>query len=110
MSPKIAASAITIGIFFFTLIIFKSCNSNPIIGKWKSETSYPFMGKQIEEIEFTNDSEYVLGMKIKVNYEIEGNKIIVNDESGIGTVYEIIDKNTITSNPLGFKTVLKRIN
>lgn len=109
MNPKIAASAITIGIILFSLITLNSCEKNPIIGKWKSETKYPFMGKTVDEIEFTNDSEYAIGMKFKVNYEIEGNKIIVNDESGIGTVYEIIDKNTMTTNALGFKTVLKRI-
>lgn len=110
MNPKIAATTITGAIIIIALLIGKGINGNPIIGKWKSETKYPFMGKSVDEIEFTNDSEYAMGMKFKVTYEIEGNKVIVNDESGIGTVYEVIDKNTMTNNALGFKTVLRRIN
>ncbi len=68
------------------------------------------MGKSVNEMEFTSDSQYALGMKFKVKYEIDGKKIIVTDELGIGTIYEVVDKNTIKSNALGFETILRRIN
>lgn len=107
---KMPTIVITGAIVFIVLVFLKSFNSNPIIGKWRSETNYSFMGKSVNEIEFTNDSEYALGMRFKVNYEIDEKRIIVTDEFGIGTIYEVIDKNTITSNALGFKTVLRKIN
>jgi hypothetical protein len=92
------------------ILLTKISESNPIIGKWRSETNYPFMGKSIDEIEFTDENVYALGMRFKVKYEIDGNRIIVTDEFGIGTIYEVVDRNTIISNVLGFKTVLRRIN
>jgi hypothetical protein len=104
------ATAITGSIVLIIYILIKNIDENPIIGKWRSETNYPFMGKSVNEIEFTKDNEYALGMKFKVKYEIDGNRIIVNDEMGIGTIYEVIDKNTIRSNALGFETTLRRIN
>lgn len=110
MNPKIAASAITLSIFLMSLFFIKGCNKNPLIGKWKSETVFPWNGKATDIIEFTQDSEYITGMKFKVKYEIEGKRVIVTDESGIGAVYEVIDKDTIQSKAFGFNTTLKRIN
>ncbi len=110
MTPKMTATVITGAVVLIIFMFFKSFDSNPLIGKWRSETNYPFMGKSVNEIEFTSDSEYALGMRFKVKYEIDGKRIIVTDEFGIGTIYEVVDKNTITSNALGFRTVLRRIN
>lgn len=99
-----------IGVVAITILILtKLISSNPVIGKWRSETNYSFMGKSVNEVEFTSDSEYALGMRFKVKYEIDGNRVIVTDETGIGTVFEVIDKNTIRSNALGFETILRRI-
>lgn len=90
-------------------IISKLWTSNPIIGKWQSETKIPFMGKMINEIEFTKNRAYSMGIMSNVDYEIDGNKIIVTDGLGIGVVYEIIDKDTMKNNMLGMQTVYKRI-
>lgn len=91
-------------------IISKMWTSNPIIGKWQSETTMPFMGKMINEIEFTKNREYGMGISSEVKYEIDGNKIIVTDAMGIGVVYEMIDKNTMKNNMLGMgETIYKKI-
>ncbi len=100
-----------IGAVILTIfIISKLWTSNPIIGKWQSETTMPFMGKMINEIEFTKDREYGMGMSSEVKYEIDGNKIIVTDGLGIGLVYEMIDKDTMKNNMLGMgETIYRRI-
>jgi hypothetical protein len=96
---------VIIGIF----IISKLWTSNPIIGKWQSETKMPFMGKSVSEIEFTKDKAYSMGMVSNVDYEIDGDKVIVTDEMKIGIVYEMIDKNTMKSNMLGMQTIYRKI-
>ncbi len=90
-------------------IISKVWTSNPIIGKWQSERTMSFIGKSISEIEFTSDSQYALGMKFKVKYEIDEKKIIVTDEFGIGTIYEVIDKETMRTNVFGIETIYRKI-
>ena len=99
-----------IGATFLTIIILsKIWTSNPIIGKWQSETNVSFIGKSIKEIEFTEDREYSIGITSKVKYEIEKNRIIVTDELGIGVIYEILDNNTMRSNAFGMETIYRRI-
>lgn len=100
-----------IGAVIITIfIISKLSTSNPIIGKWRSEKSIPFMGKMINEIEFTKDRAYSMGIVSNVNYEIDDNKIIVTDGMGIGVVYEMIDENTMKNNMLGMgETIYRRI-
>ncbi len=99
-----------IGVAFLAILILpKLWTSNPIIGKWQSETTIPFMGKIVNEIEFTENKEYGRGIVSNVDYEIDGNKIIVTDKSGIGIVYEMIDKDTMRNNMLGMQTIYRRI-
>lgn len=100
-----------IGAMILTIfIISKMWTSNPIIGKWQCETTMPFMGKSINEVEFTENREYGMGISSKVKYEIDGNKIIVTDAMGIGVVYEMIDKNTMKNNILGMgETIYRRM-
>lgn len=96
---------IIISLFFLS----KLWTHNPIIGKWQSETNISFIGKSINEIEFTEDREYGVGITSKVKYEIEKNRVIVTDELGIGVIYEIIDNNTMRSNAFGMETIYRRI-
>lgn len=82
-------------------------NTNPIIGTWRSSKSIPFVGRQT--IQFRPDSVITMGVYSKAKYEVEENTIIVTDSTGIGTVYRVIDKNTIYSETLGIKTVFRRL-
>lgn len=106
------ALIIAIGIFvlmgFIMMIVMSYEKRNPILGKWKSETSFPFMGKIIDRVEFKENSAYMSGMKFDVDYEIDGNKVILKDDTGIGLVYEIIDDKTMKTNAMGFETIYRK--
>jgi len=82
---------------------------NPIIGKWRSEQSIPFMGKLSMEVEYTADREYIGGMSSKVNYEMNGNKVIVTDDTGIGVTFEMINHDTMKTNLFGITNIYRRI-
>jgi hypothetical protein len=109
---KALAIAITIFVLMtlIAMLVMTYNKRNPIIGKWKSETTMPFMGKMINEVEFTNNSVYMSGMKFNADYEIDEKRIILNDDSGIGLVYEIIDDRTMRTNAMGFETIYRKID
>lgn len=66
------------------------------------------MGKMISEVEFTNSSVYLEGIKYDADYEIEGNKVILKDDTGIGMINEIIDDHTMRTNMMGIETIYKK--
>lgn len=91
------------------MVIMNMSFGNPIIGKWRSETAFPYMGKVTNVIVFKKDSVYMEGIEFKVTYDVEEKKVIVKDERGIGTAYEIIDKQTMKSKVMGIESVYKKI-
>ena len=91
----------------FNLYKNNGFNTNPLIGTWVSTTKLPFAGKQ--KIEFRPDGLITMGIYSKAKYDIDGNTVIVTDGTGIGTVYRVVDKDTIYSEALGIKSILKRI-
>lgn len=110
MKPSTVATIVTGAVVLLVAIIvitFKT--SNPIIGVWRSETSFPFMGRVVDSVEFKSDSVYMAGMKFKAQYEVENNQVIVSDEFGIGTIYRFIDSDTMETNMMGIRTVYKRV-
>ncbi|WP_345985983.1 hypothetical protein WCX49_02405 [Sulfurimonas sp. HSL-1656] len=81
--------------------------TNPLIGTWVSATKLPFMGRQ--KIEFRKDSMITMGIYAKVKYDVDGNTVIVHDDSGTGAVYRVVDKNTIFIEAFGIKSIYKKI-
>ena len=81
-------------------------NTNPLIGTWVSTTKLPMFGQQ--KIEFRPDGMITMGAYAKVNYEIDGNTVIVTDNTGTGAVYRVVDKDTIYSEALGIRSVFKK--
>lgn len=104
ITAAIVAVMLTIG-----AIVVNYGNQNPIIGKWKSETSFEFMGKIVDQVEFTSDREYAMGLSSKVTYQVEEHQIIVTDEWGIGVIYEMIDSQTMRTNIFGIETIYRKI-
>jgi hypothetical protein len=96
-----------IPIIIILFSIYNINESNPLIGKWKPITKTIF---STGNIEFTKDKMYFGGIVTNAKYEIEENKVIIIDDMGIGVIYNIIDKNTISENMLGLgKVIYKRI-
>jgi hypothetical protein len=91
------------------MMIMNMSFGNPILGKWRSETVFPHMGKVTNTIEFKKESVSMDGITFKVNYEVKDKKVIVKDKTGIGTIYNIINDHTMKSNVLGIETVYKKI-
>jgi len=102
---------IGIGILIMFFIFMQNGKSptlsnNPILGTWRTNT---LMG--IMEIKFKSDSMEVLGEKSKVKYEINGNTITVFDTNlNIGTTFKIMNKNTIYSEFMSFKSYYKKVD
>lgn len=74
-------------------------------------------GKQLKKvavigtIEFTNDKVMYAGMFEEVEYEVRSNDVLVTDQTGIGTTYKIIDKNTMSIQvPFMGNIIYKRID
>jgi hypothetical protein len=107
------ALAIAITVFMvmalIAMLVMTYNKRNPIIGKWRSETSMPFMGKIVDEVEFTESSVYMSGMKFSADYEIDGKRVILHDDSGIGLVYEIIDDRTMRTSTMGLETIYRKM-
>lgn len=105
----IITAAIVTVMLMIGAIVVNYGNQNPIIGKWQSETSFEFMGKVVDQVEFSSDREYALGLSSKVTYQVEEHQIIVTDEWGIGVIYEMIDKETMRTNIFGIETIYRKI-
>lgn len=112
MQAKKLATMLTgsIMVVIIMLIMNKMDHGNPIIGKWRSETSFPAIGKVINDIEFKEESVYMEGITFKVHYDVQDKKVIVRDEQGIGTEYEIINRHTMKSNVMGIETLYTKID
>lgn len=90
-----------------SVIIYSMNFSNPIIGKWRSEKAIPFMGHQT--IEFTSNRMVMMGITSEVDYEVEGNKVIVTDATGTGIIFKVINDNKIKSELMGLGGIYKRV-
>lgn len=108
-SGPIVAGTVMLIIIMFTMNRTDSTHTNPIIGKWKSETEFPNMGKVMNTIEFTQESVSMEGITFSVHYTVEDKRVIVKDEKGTGTVYKIIDPVTMESESMGIKSVYKKL-
>ncbi|AFL68282.1 hypothetical protein [Sulfurospirillum barnesii] len=79
--------------------------ANPLIGRWRAQTTLGII-----EIEFERDAFSSFGTKHRVSYDVSEQFVLVMDESiKVGSLYKIIDKNTISSEAGGFKTLYKRV-
>lgn len=88
------------------IIMFLNINTNPLIGEWKAnQKSFMGMGK----LKFTKTRMETMGIVSKVEYEVDGNEVIVTDETGTGMTFKIIDKDTIYHELMGIKMTYKRI-
>lgn len=71
-------------------------SGNPLIGRWESK----FMGIVAINYEFTSSSMISSGAKTNVRFEVEGDRVTVYPEGagGIGIIFNVVDKNTLTMN------------
>jgi hypothetical protein len=106
---KLATMLIGSMMVVIIMLLMDNSSKNPIIGKWRSETIFPAMGKVTNIIEFKKDSVEMEGIVYKVHYDVQDKKVIVMDEKGSGTVYEMIDRHTMKSTMMGIETVYKKI-
>lgn len=106
MKSKIIATSLISIIAIIGFIIY-NINSNPLIGKWKSNNR-SLMGTI--KIEFKENKMIFMGIVTKVKYEKDGNEVTVIDDTGTGMIYKIIDSDTIENNLMGLKTIYKRVN
>lgn len=67
-------------------------NTNPLIGKWKPDLP----GFDAMSFEFSSDTMQNGGVRVKVRYEVKDGHIAVYPEgSSVGTVFRVIDSNTM---------------
>lgn len=103
---KIIIPSILAIILVLAIVIF-NMSSNPLVGEWKmTQKSFMGMGK----LKFTSDKMIMMGIVSRVDYEIDGDEVIVTDETGTGMIYKIIDNDTIYSELAGMKMRYKRVN
>ena len=50
-----------------------------------------------------------MGIYAKVKYDVDGDTVIVHDDTGTGAVYRVVDKDTIFIEALGIKSIYKKI-
>jgi len=86
---------------------FSGCfDSNPLIGKWRATKKV----MMIRNIEFTKDKAIASGMFEEVEYDVQDNQVLVTDQMGIGSIYKIIDNNTISVQvPMMGTLIYKRV-
>ena len=109
---KPLAKKLIIGIVFALIVGFlgkytleQTLFYNPLLGTWRTHTT---MG--IREIVFERGSMTSFGTKNSVTYDIKEKEVVVMDTSlQLGTLYTIIDKDTITTQMGKSKTLYKRV-
>lgn len=107
---KLATMLIGSMMVVIIMLLMDDSPKNPIIGKWRGETIFPAMGSVTNDIEFKKDSVEMEGIVYHVHYDVQDKKVIVSDEKGSGTVYEMIDRHTMKSSVMGIETVYKKID
>ena len=76
----------------FIALLFSGCfETNALIGKWQAADKRMRIGT----IEFTKDKMIFAGASENVTYEVQDKKVFVTGQDGKGTVYEVVDNNTI---------------
>jgi hypothetical protein len=92
---------IGVGVKFY----WDESHKNPLIGKWRAQTSLGIL-----EVQFDQNSMLFFGTKTPVSYDIGEKKVIVfDDEIKVGNTYKLIDRDTISTEAGGYKTVYKRV-
>jgi hypothetical protein len=87
--------------------LFSSGASNPIIGHWKSDV----MGITVAMFEFDSNSMVSNGQKVDVRYEVEDTRVTVYAQGqSNGTVFNVIDHDTLSVNTGMAELKLKRVN
>lgn len=80
-------------IWIFIALLLTGCfDSNPLIGKWQATKKVALIGT----VEFTSDKVMYAGMFEEVKYEVRDNEVLVTDQMGMGSIYKIVDKNTMS--------------
>lgn len=95
------------GGFFASLgQLFSFGASNPLLGKWKTQ----LMGVTMVAFEFTPDAMVSKGTKTKVRYEIEQGQVTVyQDGSEQGTIFQVVNQDTLKFDAGGIELELKRV-
>lgn len=88
-----------------TVVVQNVFFSNPLLGTWRTQTT---MG--IREIVFERGSMTSFGTKAPVSYDIKEKQVVVMDVSlQLGTLYTLVDKDTISAQMGKSKIVYKRV-
>ena len=97
----------SLGGFFDTLKnMFSVSGANPLIGRWKSDV----MGISVARFEFDSDTMTSNGQKVAVRYEIGDKRVTVYaDGEAVGTVFNVIDKDTLSIDTGFIEMKIKRV-
>jgi hypothetical protein len=87
-------------IIIFSLVIsLIGCTKNPLLGKWKVKPGQNELFVMCHEIEFRENLTKCGSIVEEVEYEVDGNIVIVSsalgDSMGMKVAYEVLDHNTI---------------
>jgi len=95
------------GIFETLKRLFSSTGGNPLIGRWKSDV----MGDRFPSFEFDSDTMTSNGKKVRVRYEVEDQRVTVyHSDSLAGSVFYLIDKDTVSVNSGMMEVRLNRVH
>ena len=89
------------------------CGKNPLLGTWKAKSGQNQLFITCPEITFTKKISKCGGIVEEVDYDVQGNIVIVSselgDKLGMKVAYEIRDKNTmVVEIPMAGKLVYGR--
>lgn len=85
----------------FVIIALVGCEKNPILGKWESKPTGKGSFSIKENWHFEKDQATYNGMLEEVDYEIDGDRIIVKGQSdlskglGVNSVFYLVDNRTL---------------
>lgn len=91
------------------VLVLCACG-NPILGKWKATSGGELLASVgCGEVEFTSSKEYSCGMAQDVEYEIDGDKVLVKGALGVSVVYYMQGKNKMYMELLGDRVYWEKI-
>lgn len=95
------------------VIMLSGCEKNPLIGEWKAKSGQGHLFIMCPEITFTSETSRCGNVIEEVDYEVQGNAVIVSSELGnifgMKAIYDVPDKNTMVIKlPAGGKIVYGR--
>jgi hypothetical protein len=91
------------------ILVLCACG-NPILGKWKATSGGELLASVgCGEVEFTSSKEYSCGMAQDVEYEIDGDKVLVKGALGVSVVYYMQGKNKMYMELLGDRVYWEKI-